>query len=292
MRTKKYLHRISILLVVISVMQAFSVWGKPAKKKIRKTPVAKTAVAESSKNDEEFKAFIADLHSSDPEKVIVAVQMLGLSENPAASEHLIALLKTGPGNDITNLALQTLGVLKNPNAIDTLIKYLNHRRSDARTAALSALIEFNSPKIKNALEQKLRDSNPEVRTRAALALGTKGDASSVSVLFKAFERGVNEAAISIGKLGSGKDALHLTEYLGKLDISTLLPGLREYLLGKQPDDQTRLQVLNILFDFAGPEVRQFAIQLLEDIKAARPEMEYDDPILKLLHKMVNQIAKE
>jgi hypothetical protein len=224
--------------------------------------------------------------------VIVAVQMLGISENPAASEHLITLLKTGPGNDITNLTLQTLGVLKNPEAIDILIRYLSHRRSDARTAALAALIGFESPRIKNVLELKLRDSNPEVRSRAALALGTKGDTSSVPVLFKAFERGVNEAAISIGKLGSGKDALRLTEYLGKLDVAVLLPGFREYLLGKQPDNQTRLKVLNILFDFAGPEVRQFAIQMLDDIKAAHPEMEYDDPILKLLHKMVNQIAKD
>ncbi|MBN2714630.1 MAG: HEAT repeat domain-containing protein [Deltaproteobacteria bacterium] len=294
MSTRKYFHIISTIAVILTFLLTSLAWGKPGKIN-RKKAAVKPAASEIEQNidvDTEFQAFVADLQSTDPEKVVVAIQMLGATGNPAACSEIIALLKTGPGNDITNLALQTLGVLGNPDAINTLVEYLNHRRSDARVIAILALEGYSSPKIKHALEQKLRDSDPQVRTNAAIALVTKGDASSVPILFKAFNRGVNDAAVAIGRLGARDDALRLTEYLGKLDISVLLPGFREFLTGSHLDDDMKLQVLNVLFDFAGPEVRQFAVEMRAKIKAANPEMEYDDPILKLLSKMVNQIVQD
>ena len=295
MRTNKFLHSISIITVIVSLLLTSIAWGKPHKKRLGKKPPTKEAVTETVQDEEkdaEFQSLIADLNSADPEKVVFAIQMLGATGNPAACGHLIKLLKTGPGTDITNLALQTLGVLGNPDAVDTLLSYLNHRRSDARLAALLALEGFSSEKIRHSLEQKLRDSDPQVRASAAFSLAEKGDASSVPILFKAFDRGVNEAAIAIGRLGSANDAIKLTDYLGKIDISVLLPGFKEFLLGTRIDENVKLKVLNILFDFAGPEVRQFAVEMNAKIKAAHPDMEYDDPILKLLSKMINQIVQD
>ena len=286
-------HRSSIVFVMLTFLMVSLLAGmasaKPKKKAKKKAPAP---TAEEIQKEKEYQSFISDLQSTDPEKVVTAVQMLGANGNPEACGPLIELLKTGPGNDITDLTLQTLGVLGNPAAVDTLISYLDHRRPDARLMALFALEGFTSGKIKNALERKLRDSDPHVRASAALALASKGDASSVPVLYKAFNRGVNEAAVSIGMLGANADALRLTEYLGKLDISVLLPGFREFLVGARLDDATKLKLLNILFDFAGPEVRQFAVEMQAKIRSAHPEMEYDDPILKLLSKMISQIAHD
>ncbi|MBN2342495.1 MAG: HEAT repeat domain-containing protein [Deltaproteobacteria bacterium] len=287
--TKPQWIRIISMLLIISV----SLSATAAPKKEKKKKQEKTAQTKPAEQDAEYLALIADLKSADPEKIIFAVQMLGATGNPDAATHLIALLKTGPRNDITNMAIETLGALANEDSIDTLLQYLNHRRSDARVAAIFALEGFSSPKIKSALELKLRDSDPQVRSNAALALSTKGDAESVPLLFLAFDRGVNDAAVTIGKLGNAKDAIRLTEYLGRLDVTLLLPGFKEFILGANIDEGTKLEILNILFDLAGPDVRQFAVQIRAKLNAENPNIDAaENAIMRMLNKMINQIAQE
>lgn len=281
---------IHIITAILTTTLSISSWAKPHREKKQNKAIIEQRVA--TQQNEEYKSLIADLASADPEKVIFAVQMLGATGNPDAAPHLIELLKLGPRNDITNMAIETLGALANTIAIDTLLQYLEHRRSDARVAAIFALESFSSPIIKTALEKKLRDSNPQVRSTAALALSTKGDAESVPQLFLAFERGVNDAAISIGRLGNAQDAIQLTKHLGQLNVSVLLPGFKEFILGNNIDEKTKVQLLNILFDLAGPDVRQFAIQMKAIINSNNANSESNDPVMALLNKMINQIAQE
>ncbi|MCU0661835.1 MAG: HEAT repeat domain-containing protein, partial [Myxococcota bacterium] len=173
------------------------------------------------------------LRSPNPEEVLSGIQVIAVASAKDAVGPLIDLLRTGPRNDITNSAIQALGTLGNKKALPILIEYLAHRRTDARIAALFALEGFEDAPATRAVEECLRDSDTQVRATAALALGKRNDKASVPLLFRAFERGVADAAISIGQLGSPEDATRLGTYLGKMDVKILLPGFDEFL--RRPD---------------------------------------------------------
>jgi hypothetical protein len=262
-------------------------WESAARPGRLKTPPE----AMPTQEELEFQAMVRDLQSPDPEVVIFSVQMLGLSGRAEAVPPLVELLRRGPRDDITNMALDTLGALGRPDAVDTLLRYLRHRRPDARLAALNALSGIDAPEVTRAIEDRLRDSDPDVRAAAATALGSRGDKESVVLLFRAFDLSVNEAAIAIGKRGADPDALRLLEYLGKINIRILLPGLREFALRADIDQKTKLHILNQLYELAGPDVRRFAIELRDTLNPAR-EKSQDDPILKMLDRMVQEIAGE
>ncbi|MDJ0766588.1 MAG: HEAT repeat domain-containing protein [Myxococcota bacterium] len=233
---------------------------------------------------------LEQLNSPDPEAVMATIQALAASGSKEATEPLISLLRKGPRNDITNAIIQALGAIGDPNAIDTLLEYLSHRRPDARMLAIYALEDFEDPRIVRAFETALRDSDSQVRSTAALALGKRGRIDSVPILFKAFERGVSDAVISIGQLGTPEHARRLAGYLGEADIGVLLPGFDEFLRREDFPKADKLDILTQLFELAGPDVKRFA----KAYKASFPEgtKEENDELYKMVSRMVRQIQEE
>ena len=228
-----------------------------------------------------------DLNSKDPDVVIEAVQILGATGDTSAVSDLISLLATGPRSDITDSILFALGSLPDEDAEPVVISYLNHRRPDARTAAIMALENYESKTVTEALEKALADSDRQVRAAAAMALGKRGSQGSVPILFIAFERGVVEAAIAIGQLGNEEDSKRLTRYLGREDIKVLLSGFDEFLKREDFPEEAKLNILNRLFDLAGPEVWRFAVTY----KATFPPDTdaNENRLYKLVNRMVRQI---
>jgi HEAT repeat protein len=218
------------------------------------------------------------------------VQTLAASGSKAAVGPLTQLLKTGPRNDITDSIIQTLGIIGHPSSIPILIEYLRHRRPDARIAAIYALENSKDRRVARALENALRDSNAEIRSTAALALSKQSDIESVPILFRAFERGVEDAAISIGQLGNEQHALRLATYLGKADIKILLPGFDEFLRRSDVPNKAKLEILNQLFELAGPDVRRFAVAY----RASFPPdtKEEKNELFKKANQMVRQIQED
>lgn len=255
----------------------------------QRTKKTKKTNADQQAEQSQIQEAIEKLKSPNPEEIVMSVQMLTLSGSKEAATALETLLRSGPRNDITDMTIQALGAISSETSIDILLPYVNHRRSDARIAAIFALENFSNPRVKNALEKKLRDSNGEVRASAALALGKAGDAQTISVLFTAFDMGVHEAIISIGKIGSPKDAERAADYLGKFDIKVLLPGFEQFLLRDDIPEKEKLQILDRLFELAGPEVKKFA----KSIKASFPPetKESENPVFKKVSQMVRQIAE-
>jgi hypothetical protein len=249
---------------------------------------AKTSTPTASK--QEVRDALHKLKSPNPEEVLSGIQVLAAASVKEAAGPLIDLLRSGPRNDITNSAIQALGSLGNKKALPILIEYLSHRRADARIAALFALESFDDTQTSRAVESRLRDSDSQVRATAALALGKRGDKGYVPVLFRAFERGVSDAAISIGQLGSPEDAARLGTYLGKMDIKELLPGFDEFL--RRPDFpvKAKLAILEQLFGLAGPDVKRFALAY----KASFPPGidENANPLFRMASRMVRQIQEE
>ncbi len=243
--------------------------------------------AAAQKEASNVKQAIQGLKSASPDEVLDSIQTLAAAGAAQAVDPLITLLHSGPRADVTNAVLQCLGMIGHAKAVDTLIEFLNHRRSDARVTAIYALESFKSEKVARALEDALRDADAQVRATASLALGKHGTAQSVGVLFKAFDKGVTDAAISIGQLGSPEDADRLSRYLGKADIKMLLPGFDEFLRRPAFPEKAKLQILDKLFELAGPEVRRFALAY----KASFPPNTdaNKNELYKTVSRMVRQI---
>ena len=233
---------------------------------------------------------IHKLKSPNPEEVLMSIQLLAASGSSDAVGPLTDLLRTGPRNDITNASIQALGSIGARPSVAILLEYLEHRRPDARVAALYALESMNDPRVTAAIENRLRDSDAQVRSTAALSLGKRNSKSSVNILFQAFDRGVHDAAIAIGQIGGETDAVRLGQYLGKADMKVLLPGFDEFLRRKDFPEKGKLKIMEQLFELAGPDVRRFAVAY----KASFPQGTEEDSnaLFKMVSRMVRQIAEE
>ena len=233
---------------------------------------------------------IHKLQSPNPEEVMYAVQVLAASGSRRAAGPLADLLRTGPRNDVTNSIIQALGSIGDVKSIPILIEYLGHRRPDTRVASIWALESFDDQRVTTALENALRDSDSQVRSTAALALGKRGKAASVPILFLAFDRGVTDSAISIGQLGTPADAKRLAGYLGRSDVRILLPGFDEFLRRADFPAASKLEILNQLFELAGPEVRRFAVAYKASFP---PDTKADNnKLYKMVSRMVRQIQED
>ncbi len=245
---------------------------------------AKQAAEESARQYEEA---VKKLESGIPNTILEGVQALGETGKKEAAAPLMTLLKTGPRSDITDATLFALGEVGNDDAVPLLLPYLNHRRPDARIAALFSLEKLKGEAVTQAIETALRDSDRQVRASAALVLGKRGDVRSVPILFTAFERGVTDATIAIGQLGSPDDAKRLLSYLGKENVQVLLSGFEEFLHREEFPENAKLNILNRLFDLAGPEVKRFAESYKESFPPDTKEEE--NKIYRLVCRMARQI---
>lgn len=252
--------------------------------------VGVAAPKSKTKNRQTVSEAIHQLKSPNPEEVMGAVQVLAATGSADAVGPLTDLLRSGPRNDITNGILQALGSIGSGSSVNILIEYLGHRRPDARVLAIFALENYKDPRVTKAIEDALRDSDSQVRRTGALALGTRDSKQSVPLLFSAFDRGVADAAISIGQIGTAEDARRLGRYLGKGDLAVLLPGFDEFLRRADFPEKAKIEILDQLFELAGPDVKRFAISY----KASFPEGTDEDgnKLYKKVCQMVRQIQED
>ncbi len=209
-------------------------------------------------------SILPKLHSQNPDEVREAIDLLSIIDKPAVIPHLAELLRSGQPNAITNRALEALAGLAHPSAIDVLTEFTHHRRAGARLLAYKALAAIDDPRIPALLEQGLHDSDRNVRATTALALGNIGARHSLDVLFQAFEHGVVEAAISIGKLGDKHAVDRFTGYLGSRPLSIMLSGYEQFLKRDDIPVETKTDIVARLGEVSGPMVRSFLEDYLSD----------------------------
>lgn len=207
----------------------------------------------------EIRDAIAKLQSENLDEVRDAIQFLGVSESPTAVEPLVTLLRSGPADIYTEAIVEALGSLARPQALPVLLDYLRHRRVNVRTKVVDAIASVHDPRVRPALEQALRDSDSRVRGAAALALGRTAATASLPILFRAFERGVPEAAVAIGQLGNAQSSEQLLAYLGQRPLPLLLPGFKEFLGRRDFPEPAKLHVVEKLLELSGPQVKRFLI---------------------------------
>ena len=202
------------------------------------------------------------LSSANPDEVREAIDLLSIIDRPEVIGPLADLLRAGQPDPITDRALEALGALGHPAAIEVLTVFTHHRRVGARRRAYEALAAIDDRRVIPILETGLSDSERTVRATAALALGEKGARQSLDILFRAFERGVVEAAIAIGKLGGEQHVERFTEHLGQRPLAIMLSGYHEFLRRDDISNEVKSEIVGRLGEVSGPMVKRFLQEYL------------------------------
>jgi HEAT repeat protein len=211
---------------------------------------------------EDLDQIVPRLRSANPDEVRQAIDLLSVIDRREVIPPLVELLRSGPPDAITDRALEALRGLADPTSIEILSEFTRHRRAGARRRAYQALAAIQDRRVPPLLEQGLRDSDRTVRSTCALALGNIGARGSVEVLFRAFERGVVEAAVALGKLGDARSVTRFHEHLGRQPLSVMLSGYEQYLRRADIDEGTKMDIITRLGELSGRAVREFLSQYL------------------------------
>lgn len=202
-------------------------------------------------------AVLPRLHSASPDEVRSAIDDLTVIGDSQCVPPLVELLHSGQPDAVTDRALDALRAIHHPSGIEVLTEFTHHRRAGARRRAYRALAAIEDRRIPALLEAGLRDSDREVRSNCALALGTIGSRSSLELLFRAFDRGVIEAATAIGQLGNEASVERFDAYLGRVPLSVMLSGYDQYLRRSDIGEETKIGIVTRLGEVSGRQVREF-----------------------------------
>ena len=205
---------------------------------------------------------VPKLESANPDEVREAIDLLSIIDHPQVIPHLSELVRRGQPDPITDRVLEAFGGLAHPDAIEILTVFTHHRRVGARRRAYEALAAIDDRRVRPLLETGLSDSERTVRAQAALALGEMGARDSLDILFRAFERGVVEAAIAIGKLGNRQAVERFTEHLGQRPLAIMLSGYHEFLRRNDIPNEVKSDIVARLGEVSGPMVKRFLADYL------------------------------
>lgn len=209
------------------------------------------------------------LESANTDEVREALDLLVAMDDRRGVPPIAALLRSGQQDAITDRALNALKVLAAPQSIEVLVEFTTHRREGARRRAYQALAAIEDRRVPGLLERGLRDSDRTVRGAAALALGEVGGEANLDVLFLAFERGVVEAAIAIGKIGKEDSLPRYAEFLGREPLGVMLSGYHEYLRRDDIDLEKKAAIVERLGEVSGTMVRRFLQEYLTTLPEGR-----------------------
>jgi HEAT repeat protein len=197
------------------------------------------------------------LRSASPDEVRAAIDDLTVIGEPQCVPPLVELLRSGQPDAVTDRALDALRTIRHASSLEILSEFTHHRRASARRRAYRALAVIEDRRVPALLEAGLRDSDREVRSNCALALGTIGSRGSLELLFRAFDRGVIEAATAIGQLGDEASIGRFDGYLGRVPLSVMLAGYEQYLRRSELGEEARIGIVTRLGEVSGRQVREF-----------------------------------
>ena len=209
------------------------------------------------------------LQSANTDEVREAIDLLSVIDHVSVVPHLTALLRSGRADEVTDRALQALRGLAHPSSIEVLTEFTHHRRPRARRLAYQALAAIDDRRIPALLERGLADSDRSVRATCARSLGEIGATGSVETLFVAFDRGVVEAAIAIGKLGDRAAVARFSEHLGRVPLSVMLSGFTQFVRRDDIADELKIEIVGRLGEISGDMVRVFLQRYLDTFPSGR-----------------------
>lgn len=255
------MRRTAVIFAALAVLCA-----APAAEAQRRPPQGnRPAGAQNGQHqDMSFREAREALASADASRVSEALEEIAHYPTAESVQAVVELLRRGNGDNVTDKAIETLGLLARPEAIEELSNLLRNRSAAARAEAVESLSKIQDPRVRALIESGLHDSAPEVRSAAAQALGQIGARQSVTMLFRAFERGVPQAAEAIGRLGSAEDAVSadaahdaedprrtsrrqtLSMWITHAPITVLLSGFEQFLNRRDVPAAVKVKIIERL----------------------------------------------
>jgi len=211
---------------------------------------------------EDLGTIVPRLQSANPDDGLAAIDQLSVIDDPQVVPPIVALIRSGQPDAITDRAVEALRGLAAPSSLDCLSELTHHRRAAVRRHAYAAIAAIGDPRSRTLLEHGLRDSDRQVRGEAADMLGRTGARASLDLLFRAFDRGVVEAAGAIGRLGDEAAVARFDEHLGHAPLSVMLSGYEQFLARRDIDEDTKVDIVGRLGEVSGRTVREFLGQYL------------------------------
>jgi HEAT repeat protein/beta-lactamase regulating signal transducer with metallopeptidase domain len=208
---------------------------------------------------------------------LAAVQALGNLEDPRAVDALVQALRTDSDAGVREAAASALGEIESARAVPGLIAALGSERVAAVRAKIAwALGEIEDARAVEALGAAVRDPEVEVRRQVVWALGEIESATAVPMLIPALRDADAEtrkqAAWALGEIES-PDAIDALATATK-DANAEVRKEAVSALG-QIEDKRALPALTVAIGDAEVEVRRQAIEAigqLDDLGSAPPAL--------------------
>jgi HEAT repeat protein len=169
----------------------------------------------------------AELESGEPKRIESALAVV--REAPAdwieGTPIIERWLADGATIELATIGVVTLEALARPSSSAVIAPFVRIRSPQLRLAAVVALGATGGPDAAEPLIAALRGSDEELRRAAATSLGKARIASAVPELLEALDKGVLEAAPSVGLLCDATSCAQLLERLGKAPFEAMSAGI-------------------------------------------------------------------
>jgi hypothetical protein len=253
----------------IGLLVASSAMGQGAAKK---PATAAIAAAAGPKIKLDPKETNEALKSSDAMRIETALANIRTAGKDGGGKAyvgaIVARLQGGLIKDLVKKALDTLADLDDAGSAPGCDMYLAHRDPDVRASAVKCLGGSKGPIATKGLRNALADTDPRVHSLAATLLGGTKSADAVPDLVIALDKGVNEAAVSIGQLCDPKATCDtLLDRMKSKPFDVISSGLGQVLARKDVPDDYKKKVITAVRELASSKAREF----LTEVKTAWPK---------------------
>lgn len=251
---------------------------KPKKEKAAAAVEAKKPVLPADK----LEKVRAILFGDDDGAAADAAKALGQSGASNAIEPLLELLSVGVAPARAQVALEALGALGDPVAIDALEVYAGNRSPDVRRRAVRSLGVIKDDKVTAPLLTALGDSAPDVRAAAADALAARKESKAGPRLLALVKRNDAGAAPALGLLATPELVPQLAELQGSVDDNVVAAALGEYVKRDDVPDPLRVDVVRTIGRLSGAAATTALVEYLASVPAKE-----DRPSKKEAQKLVD-----
>lgn len=217
------------------------------------------ARAAETQSELDVEALEKEIESGDEGRILAALEKVAKSKDPAGAPVVLAVLRRGATPAVLQAAFKAAAKIKAESTSAAIAPYVRHRTPDVRRGAVGALLGTGGPAATEALTRALRSRDAVVRGMAATGLGTLGAHDSLDDLFKAFDRGVAEAAASIGLLCRGAECERFVALSGKKPFDVMVSGYDQILFrpAKEVPDDQKLELVGKLRELGTAEVGKY-----------------------------------